>query len=58
MIATANGCGALDGIALVRARAAEGFAKRTPLPFDAEAGWARLRELLAPANGRGVSNRN
>ncbi|MEJ0024289.1 MAG: beta-N-acetylhexosaminidase [Alphaproteobacteria bacterium] len=47
MIATANGCGALDGIALVRARAAEGFAKRTPLPFDAEAGWARLRELLA-----------
>jgi beta-N-acetylhexosaminidase len=47
MIATANGCGALDGIALVRARAAEGFAKRAPLPFDAEAGWARLRELLA-----------
>lgn len=47
MIEAANGCGSLGDISLVRARAAESFAKRTPLPFDAEAGWARLRELLA-----------
>jgi beta-N-acetylhexosaminidase len=47
MIETANGCGALGGMPLVRARAAESFAKRPPLPFDADAGWTRLRELLA-----------
>lgn len=47
MIATANGAGALDGISLVRARATESFGKRTPLAFDAEAGWARLRDVLA-----------
>jgi beta-N-acetylhexosaminidase len=47
MIDAANGCGPLDGLALVRARAAESFAKKPPLPFDTEAGWARLRELLA-----------
>lgn len=48
MIATAKGCGTLAGLGLVRARAAESFAKRQPQAFDAEAGWARFRALLAP----------
>jgi beta-N-acetylhexosaminidase len=50
------GCPPLAGLSLVRARAAEAFAKRAPEssgessggPFDAEAGWRRFREL-APA---------
>lgn len=46
MQTTANGCRALDGLALVRARAVEAFAKRPPREFDADAGWARFKELL------------
>jgi beta-N-acetylhexosaminidase len=46
MIAAATGCGQVGGVSLVRARAVELFAKRRPRPFDAEDGWARLRELL------------
>lgn len=42
---TVKGCAPLEGLALVRARAAEGFAKRPAKAFDAEAGWARFREL-------------
>lgn len=42
---TVKGCAPLEGLALVRARAAEGFAKRPSKAFDAEAGWARFREL-------------
>jgi beta-N-acetylhexosaminidase len=47
---TALGCHALSGISLVRARAAESFAKRTPDEFDAEAGWRQFKNLL----GEGV----
>lgn len=43
---TAKGCVPLDGLSLVRARAVEGFAKRPPREFDAEAGWARFKQLL------------
>ncbi len=43
---TAKGCRTLEGMALVRARAVESFAKRSPAPFDAETGWKRFRELL------------
>jgi len=43
----ARGCGELAGLALVRARAVESFAKRPPEEFDAEAGWARYKDLLA-----------
>jgi beta-N-acetylhexosaminidase len=43
---TAKGCVGLDGLSLVRARAVEGFAKRPPREFDAEAGWARFKQLL------------
>ena len=46
MVAAAKGCRALDGLSLVRARAVERFAKRTPEPFDADAGWARFRTLV------------
>lgn len=42
----AKGCRELDGLSLVRARAVESFAKRPPREFDAEAGWARFKELL------------
>jgi beta-N-acetylhexosaminidase len=42
----AKGCRELDGLALVRARAVEAFAKRRPREFDAEAGWARFNELM------------
>lgn len=44
---TASGCRELGGLALVRARAVESFAKRPPEEFDADAGWARYKELLA-----------
>jgi beta-N-acetylhexosaminidase len=47
MYEAVSGCDVLGGISLVRARAVEAFAKRTPRAFDTEAGWARLRELLA-----------
>jgi beta-N-acetylhexosaminidase len=43
----AAGCVALEGKALERARVAEGFAKRQPREFDAEAGWARYKALMA-----------
>jgi beta-N-acetylhexosaminidase len=43
----ASGCRELDGLPLVRARAVEAFAKRPPREFDAEAGWARFKQLLA-----------
>ena len=43
----AKGCRGLDGMALVRARAVEAFAKRPAREFDADAGWARFKELLA-----------
>ncbi len=46
MLQTAEGCGTLEGISLVRARAVESFAKRAPHVFDAESGWKRLRKLL------------
>jgi beta-N-acetylhexosaminidase len=48
---TAEGCRELSGLSLVRAHAAERFAKAQPQPFDAEAGWARLRELLMLGQG-------
>ena len=44
---TAEGCVNLSGLSLVRARAAESFAKRTPDAFDAEAGWAPLQDFAA-----------
>ena len=44
---TAKGCRDLDGLPLVRARAVEAFAKRPPREFDAAAGWARFKQLLA-----------
>jgi beta-N-acetylhexosaminidase len=46
MRATVSGCRALDGISLVRARAAERFARAEPEELDREAAWARFRELL------------
>lgn len=46
MQAAAKGCRPLEGLALVRARAVESFAKRPPREFDAEAGWARFQELV------------
>ncbi|MDZ4693065.1 beta-N-acetylhexosaminidase [Terricaulis sp.] len=42
----AKGCRPLDGMALVRARAVEAFAKRPAREFDADAGWARFKQLL------------
>jgi hypothetical protein len=44
---TAKGCRALDGLALVRARAVEAFGKRPADEFDAEAGWARYKQLMS-----------
>jgi len=43
----AEGCRELEGLALVRARAVEAFAKRPPREFDADAGWARFKQLMA-----------
>jgi beta-N-acetylhexosaminidase len=43
---TTTGCGPLQGLSLVRARAVESYAKRAARDFDAEAGWKRHRELL------------
>ncbi|HVY85217.1 MAG TPA: beta-N-acetylhexosaminidase [Caulobacterales bacterium] len=40
-----KGCGALAGLSLVRARAAESYARRTPAELDAKAAWARFNEL-------------
>jgi beta-N-acetylhexosaminidase len=47
MILTAKGCRELEGLALVRARAVEAFAKRPAREFDAEAGWVRFKQLMA-----------
>ncbi|MGE3302177.1 MAG: beta-N-acetylhexosaminidase [Hyphomonadaceae bacterium] len=47
MRAVMEGVSPLAGRALTRARAADLFAKRPPQPFDADAGWARFRELLS-----------
>jgi len=44
---TAKGCGALEGLALVRARAVEAFAKRPAREFDAAEGRARFNALIA-----------
>ncbi len=46
MEAAAKGCQTLTGPSLVRARAVEAFAKRPAEDFDAEAGWARFKELM------------
>jgi beta-N-acetylhexosaminidase len=46
MEALAAACPPLAGKALARARVAEAAGAAPPAPFDAEAGWARLRELL------------
>jgi beta-N-acetylhexosaminidase len=43
----AQGCRDLDGLALVRARAVEAFAKRPPREFDAEAGWSQFKQFMA-----------
>ncbi len=45
MEAAAKGCQTLAGPSLVRARAVEAFAKRPAEDFDAEAGWARFKDL-------------
>jgi beta-N-acetylhexosaminidase len=44
---TVKGCMPLKGLPLVRARAVEAFAKRQARAFDADAGWARFRQLMA-----------
>jgi beta-N-acetylhexosaminidase len=41
-----DGCNELEGLALVRARAVASFAKRPAEAFDADAGWARFKELI------------
>ncbi len=46
MEAAANGCGALTGVSLVRARAVEAIAQRPPGEFNAEQGWARFKQLM------------
>ncbi len=46
MEATLTGCPTLAGLPLVRARAAEAFAKRPPLAFDAALAWARFQALM------------
>jgi beta-N-acetylhexosaminidase len=43
----AKGCVDLTGPSMVRARAVESFAKRPAREFDADAGWARFRTLMA-----------
>jgi beta-N-acetylhexosaminidase len=47
MEAAAKGCQTLAGPALVRARAVEAFAKRPAEDFDAQAGWARFKQLMS-----------
>jgi beta-N-acetylhexosaminidase len=43
---TLAGCRALEALPLVRARAVERYAKVAPETFDAEAGWARFKQLM------------
>ena len=52
MVEVAKGCVTLSGLSLVRARAAESYAKRAPQAFDANAGWARYRRLMADYGAR------
>lgn len=52
MVEVVKGCVTLSGLSLVRARAAECYAKRAPQAFDAEAGWARYRLLMADYGAR------
>lgn len=47
MEAVAAGCSMLRGLSLVRARGVESFAKRPAREFDASAGWARYKVLMA-----------
>ena len=47
MIEAAKAAPVLSGQALRRAEAADAAARRQPKEFDAEAGWVRLRALLA-----------
>src|SRR6185295_18161428 len=47
MEAAAKGCQTLAGPSLVRARAVEAFAKRPAEDFDAEAGWARFKQVMS-----------
>lgn len=44
---TVEGCRVLKGAALERARMVEGIAKHAPGEFDAKAGWARYKTLMA-----------
>jgi beta-N-acetylhexosaminidase len=50
MVETAAGCRDLTGLALVRARAVEAFAKRPEDEFDAVAGWTRFKALMSGLN--------
>lgn len=43
---TARGCRELGGLALVRARAVEAFAKRPPREFDAKSAWLYFNDLM------------
>ena len=45
------GCRVLDGLALVRARAAERFAKAAPESFDIEQGWQKFAKLRKEGDG-------
>jgi beta-N-acetylhexosaminidase len=49
MAEVAKGCRTLSGAALERARAVEAIAARAPDAFDADAGWARFRQLMTGA---------
>lgn len=48
MRSVVEGCPALAGRSLERALVVEAIARRAAEPFDAAAGWWRLRQLLAP----------
>lgn len=47
-----RGCPTLSGLSLVRARAAEAFAKRPAQPFDAEEGWRAFARLRKEGDGQ------
>jgi len=52
MAEAAKGAGVLAGLSLVRARAAESFAKRAPADFDVEEGWRRFSQLRKEGDGQ------
>lgn len=54
MKAVAQGCRPLGGAALERARGVEAIASLAPGAFDAEAGWARFKQLLASVQSNGL----